>query len=177
MKRIVIAGTAGSGKSALARRLGAQLRLPVIHLDALNWEPGWKPVGTETLRSRLTAAISGDAWITDGNYAAVTFDLRLPRADLFIWVERPMLQCMGRVLRRALKSHFHTKEDLACGCKERFDGRFFQRIRYIANFERTNRPRIEAMRMKYGPNVPVTILRGDAAISAFLENHAPSGGA
>lgn len=168
VRRIVIVGTAGCGKSTLARRLGERLGIPVIHLDALNWEPGWKALPIDAFRSRLREAISGDAWITDGNYAVHTFDLRLPRADLMIWVERPRWQCMWRVIQRAIKGHFSAKEDLAEGCKERLDWRFWDRLRYIARFDRVNRPRIEAVRMAHGPDVPVIALRGDREISAFL---------
>lgn len=168
MKRIVILGNAGSGKSTLARRLGERLQLPVFHLDALNWGPGWQPVPIETLRSHIRAAVACNEWVTDGNYAACTFDLRLPVADAVIWVERPRLHCLWRVLRRAVRSHFSAEEDLAQDCKERFDGRFLDRLRFIARFDRVNRPRIEAARLQYGPDVPVVILRGDAQISGFL---------
>ncbi|MEO7144154.1 MAG: AAA family ATPase [Bryobacteraceae bacterium] len=168
MRRIVILGSAGSGKSMLARRQGERLSLPVVHLDALYWEPGWKALAIETFRSRLIAAISGDAWITDGNYAVHTFDLRMPRADLVIWVERPLLHCLWRVFRRAIGSHFSADEDLANGCKERIDRRFLRRLRFIASFNRVNRPRIHAARMAHGPNVPVIVLRGDPGTSAFL---------
>lgn len=168
MRRIVIVGNAGSGKSTFARRLGERLQLPVIHLDAIAWEPGWQQVSTEILRSRLTAALSGDAWVTDGNYAVVTFDLRLPRADLLIWVDRPRIQCLWRVIRRAVHSHFRADQNLAAGCTERFDRRFLDRLRFIVNFDRINRPRIETERMRHGPHVPVVVLRGDAAISRFL---------
>ena len=67
MRRIVILGNAGSGKSTPARRLGDRAGLPVLHLDALAWNPGWQPASTEVLRRRLSAAISGEARITDGN--------------------------------------------------------------------------------------------------------------
>ena len=172
MRRIVILGCAGSGKSVLAKRLGERLGVPVVHLDALNWEPGWQEVGTEIFRARLAQAISGDAWITDGNYAVHSFDLRMPRADLVIWVERPLAQCFLRVWKRALKSYANANEDLAAQCKERFDRRFVRRLQFIANFNRINRPRIERLRLSHGPDVPVIVLRGDSEISEFLRKTA-----
>jgi adenylate kinase family enzyme len=165
-------GTAGSGKSTLARRIGERLHLPVIHLDALNWQPGWRVLTREELRSQLAAALAGDGWITDGNYALLTFDLRLPRADLVIWVEQPMAKCLWRVIQRAILSQFREHERLAPGCKE--DAlRLWSRIRFIVNFNRVNRPRIQAALKKYGPGVPVTVLRGDRDIASFL-NTLPS---
>jgi adenylate kinase family enzyme len=169
MRRIVILGTAGSGKSTFARKLGERLGIPVVHLDALRWEPGWKALTMEAFRSRLAEAIRGDAWITDGNYAIATFDLRMPRADLVIWVERPRLQCAWRVMKRAIKTQFSSKERLADGCKENI-GQLWDRLRFIARFNRVNRPRIEAALLTHGPNVPVIVLRGDDEISAFLSN-------
>jgi adenylate kinase family enzyme len=168
MERIVILGPAGSGKSTLARSVGERLGAPVVHLDALYWEPGWKALPIETFRSRLTEAISGDTWITDGNYAIHTFDLRMPRADLVIWVERPLLHCIWRVFRRAISGYLSTDENLADGCKEKFDRRFLDRLRFITNFNRVNRPRIDAERTSHGSNVPVIVLRGDREISAFV---------
>ncbi len=132
------------------------------------WTPGWNGLTTEAFRSCLSEAISGDTWITDGNYALYTFDLRMPRADLVIWVERPVLHCVWRVVKRAIGSYFSSDEDLAEGCKEHFDRRFLHRLLFIAKFNRVNRPRIESARMIHGPNVPVIVLRGDQGISAFL---------
>lgn len=168
MKRILILGNAGTGKSTLARRLGERLGVPVIHLDALNWQPAWQALPLDVFRARLAEAIAGEGWITDGNYALLTFDLRLPRADLVIWVERPLPHCIWRVFARAFKSYFSAKEHLAIGCPERLDRRFWDRLRYILNFNRINRPRIQTALREHGPNVPVIHLRGDRQIAAFL---------
>lgn len=66
-KRIVILGNAGSGKSSLARQLGEQLALPVVHLDTLFWGPNWtKPVASEfRARVRVSEAVSGSHWICE----------------------------------------------------------------------------------------------------------------
>jgi hypothetical protein len=118
----------------------------------------------------LQEAISGDAWITDGNYALLTFDLRLPRTDMVIWVERRVAGCIFRVVRRAIGSYFRKDEHLAAGCPERFDRRFRDRLRFIWNFNRINRPRIQQALKAYGPAVPVITLCGDRQIAAFLES-------
>ena len=42
MKKIVILGCAGCGKSTLAKKLGSQLNIPVLHLDTIYWKANWK---------------------------------------------------------------------------------------------------------------------------------------
>jgi adenylate kinase family enzyme len=167
-RRIVLLGCAGTGKSSFARLLGQKLQIPVIHLDALAWRPGWQALTTEELRARLTASISGPAWITDGNYAAVTFDLRLPRADLVIWLEKPVWRCLVNVCKRAAKSYLRPDEHLAYGCEEKFDRRFLDRLKFILHFNRVNRPRIESLRVTLAPQVPVVRLNNDSEIASFL---------
>jgi adenylate kinase family enzyme len=101
MQRIVILGNAGSGKSTFARKVGERLHLPVVHLDKLFWEPGWSKPNCEVFRGRVNEAISQKAWICEGNYHRQTFDLRLPRADLIIWLNTPRVTCLRRVALRS----------------------------------------------------------------------------
>jgi adenylate kinase family enzyme len=62
--RIVVVGTSGSGKTTLARALAAQLALPYIELDAVNWQAGWRDLSRtdpdEFIR-RVAVAIAGDS--------------------------------------------------------------------------------------------------------------------
>src|SRR5215470_9991697 len=76
-KRIVILGPCGAGKSTLARRIGERLDLPVVHLDTLNWNPGWVQTDVTKFREQVAEAVKGDAWVMDGNYTGSHLDLRL----------------------------------------------------------------------------------------------------
>ncbi|AJO78336.1 AAA family ATPase [Pseudomonas sp. MRSN 12121] len=168
MQRIVILGNAGSGKSTLARALGERLNLPVVHLDRLFWEPGWVEPDAEQFRTRVRAAISSPAWICEGNYARRTFDLRLPRADLVIWLDTPRLTCFTRVILRSLMNR--PRPDLPAGCREKLDRKFLTFLDFVWTFDRGYRPGIEAVRLAVAPQIPTLHLRGAQEIAAFLDN-------
>ena len=167
MQRIVILGNAGSGKSTLARALGMRLGLPVVHLDTLFWEPDWVEPDAEQFRVRVSEAIAPAAWICEGNYARRTFDLRLPRADLIIWLDTPRLTCFTRVIIRSVMNR--PRPDLAAGCTEKIDRAFLTFLNFVWGFDRGYRPGIEAVRLAIAPQVPTVHLRGARQIAAFLD--------
>ena len=156
MSRIIILGCAGSGKTTLARRLGECTRAPVICLDAL-WQSLGKEKDISTFRALTKQAHAGDTWISDGNFAQATFDIRLPRATLVIWLECSKLCCAWRAIVRVFKPGEHHQ-----ACK------LMEVLRFIWNFDRVNRPRIEAFRLSHGPSVPVRKLMGGPEVAAFL---------
>jgi adenylate kinase family enzyme len=164
MRRIVILGCSGAGKSTFARALGAKLGLPVVHLDALFWRPGWTEPEPGEFRAAVEAAVAGEAWITEGNFVSRTFDLRLPRADTVIFIHQPRWLCAFRILWR-VATFFHrgSRPDLAEGCPEKFDWTFFL---WTWNFEKQSQPRILEMAALYP--TPITHLRGDAGMARFL---------
>ncbi|WDH25566.1 AAA family ATPase [Pseudomonas chlororaphis] len=168
MQRIVILGNAGSGKSTLARALGKRRNLPVVHLDTLFWEPGWVEPDAEQFRERVRAALAPAAWVCEGNYARRTFDLRLPRADLIIWLDTPRLTCFTRVIIRSVMNR--PRPDLATGCTEKLDRAFLTFLRFVWTFDRDYRPGIEAVRLAIGPQIPTLHLRGSRQIAAFLDS-------
>ncbi|MGY2257670.1 AAA family ATPase [Pseudomonas sp. SDO55104_S430] len=168
MQRIVILGNAGSGKSTMARILGERLGLPVVHLDTLFWEPGWVEPDAEQFRNRVGEAVAGGSWICEGNYARRTFDLRLPRADLIIWLDTPRLICLSRVIRRNVMNR--PRADLPAGCSEKINRVFMTFLKFVWSFDHGYRTGIEAVRKRTGPHVPTVHLRGRRQIAAFLES-------
>jgi adenylate kinase family enzyme len=163
MRRVVILGCSGAGKSTFARELGAKIGAPVVYLDALFWRPGWTEPTAAEFRAKVAAAVAGDAWVTDGNYVSRTYDLRLPRADAVIYLDQPRWLCLVRVFRRWLFAFGRTRPDMAEGCFENMNWDFFL---WTWNFERKSKPRILAEARKYP--TPVIILRGSAAMARFL---------
>jgi adenylate kinase family enzyme len=158
MARIVILGCAGSGKTTLARQLGERTGAPVICLDAL-WKPHWGERELPAFRTLMKQAHAGDQWISDGNFAQATFDIRLPRATLVIWLESSKPLCAWRAITRVFKRGEHHRIDT-----------LIKVLKFIWNFDRVNRPRIEAIRVSHGPGVPVRRLKGSRDIAAFLSS-------
>ena len=93
VERIIILGCAGSGKTTLARQLGKRTGMPVICLDTI-WQPHWNEKDVPAFRALMKNAHAGDEWISDGNFAVATFDSRLPRATLVVWLECSRLSCL-----------------------------------------------------------------------------------
>jgi len=154
--RIVILGCAGSGKTTLAKRLGELTGAPVICLDEV-WQPHWKEADVPTFRELIAQTHAGEMWISDGNFADATFDIRLPRATLILWLERSKLFCMWHAVARLLKrGEPHNAKKLA------------KVLAFIWNFDRVNRPRIELARMAHGPRVSICRLTNDREIENFL---------
>ncbi len=168
MQRIVILGNAGSGKSTLARALGRHVGVSVVHLDKLFWEPGWVEPDGEQFRARVAEALAGDAWVCEGNYARRTFDLRLPRADLVIWLDTPRLLCLYRVVMRSVLNR--PRPYIPEGCSEKLDRAFLAFLKYVWTYDHAYRPGIEARRLTVGPQVPTLHLRGKKQIAEFVDS-------
>jgi adenylate kinase family enzyme len=87
VKRIVVIGNGGGGKTTLARALGSRLGLPVLEVDRVQWWPGWERAPLEETVLELERWAAGDAWIIDGFGPLPVIDRRFDRADTIIHVD------------------------------------------------------------------------------------------
>ena len=164
MRRVLIVGNSGGGKSTLARRLGEQTGLPVIHLDVLFWKPGWVERDDAEFRASVQQALKAPTWITDGNFGS-TWDLRMPLADTIILIDQPRALCLFRAIWRRVTYRHGGRPDMAEGCDEAVDLKFYH---FIWTYDRKVRPRLEAALAAYGAHARVVRLRNDHEIAAFL---------
>ena len=172
IKRVLVLGAPGAGKSTFARALGVKIGAPVVHLDQLYWEPGWIIADSGAFRRRCREAAAAERWVSDGTYSN-TFDERIPHADRIYWFDRGRISCMIRVLRRIFASYGRVRSDMADGCPEKLDFAF---LRYVWFFNATRRPRIVAALEQFGVQDRTLIIRSDRDAQMILDAFTASGG-
>lgn len=164
MERVLIIGPGGAGKSTLALRLGAATGLPVVHLDAYFWQPGWVETPVELWRERVSRLAAQPRWIMDGNYGG-TLGQRLEACDTVIFLDSPRLLCLWRVFRRRMRYHRRTRPDMAGQCPERLTWAF---VRWIWDYPGRRRPGILRQLLALEERKRLLILRSSREVEAFL---------
>jgi len=136
MRRVLVIGCGGVGKSTLARRLGSRLDLAVTHLDHLYWRPGWTVAPKAEFHAAQEKVVAGEAWVIDGNYNS-SLHLRLPRADTVVFLDFPRRTSLRRVLVRTVRER--GQDTQAPGCPSKMDLEF---LAYIWTWRRARRDRL-----------------------------------
>lgn len=166
MKRILIIGCSGAGKTTLSIKLVQKLGIELISLDQNYWNAGWtKPSKIEWSR-RVGILMKKDRWIIDGNYGG-TLELRIKRADTVIFLNYSTVVCLTRVIKRTIRYYGKRRPEMASGCRERFNLEF---ILYVLNFKRLRVPIIVKMLDKFKKDKEVYVFRNDVEVDFFLRN-------
>lgn len=145
-KRIMIIGSAGSGKSTFARELTKITKLPLTHLDIHFWNDGWVQSPKDEFYAWQAELIKDDEWIIDGNYGG-SMELRLERVDTIINFKLSKLVCAASYLKRIVTGR--KRADMPKGCGEYLDWGF---LHYIWNFPKNSVVRNEE-KIKRHPHV------------------------
>src|SRR5918995_4860045 len=109
MRRVLIMGGQGSGKTTLARRVGAMLGAPVFEMDLVEFDLDTgreRPLDDKLDRVRAIAA--GDVWVTEGTMLGWT-DPLLRAADLVVWLDVPWAVAVWRMLVRHARAELSGK--------------------------------------------------------------------
>ena len=165
--RIMVVGCSGGGKTTLSRKIAERFALRYLSMDRdVYWLAGWQIRDPADQRALIFELCAADRWIMDGNNTA-SFDLRVPRADLVLWVRLPRWRCFWGIARRVAGSYGRVRVGMAEGCPERLPDRVF--LSYIWNFESRTAQRIIAGIDRHGPEVPVVVLRSHRAMERLLQ--------
>ena len=163
MRRVVVVGSGGSGKSTFSTELGRVTRLPVIHLDREYWRSGWEEPSKDEWNARVAELLARESWIMDGNFGG-TREMRMRAADTLIFLDLPRRVCLYRILKRTLKYYGRSRPDMTEGCSERLDLEF---ILWVWNYKSRSRKRLLAELESVGDK-HVIILKNQQQVSEFL---------
>lgn len=149
MRRVIVLGRGGAGKSVLARRLGARTGLPVVELDREFWQEGLRPRSRTEWTAVQVRFAAADEWILDGDLGPHdVLEGRLRRADTVVLLDYPLPLCAWRAVRRG---------------RERAD--FW---RWVWAYRRRYRPAILSTIARVAPHATLHVLPGPRAAERFL---------
>ncbi len=165
MKKVLIIGSGGAGKSTLARQLGEATGLPVIHLDAHYWHSGWVPTENAEWDRQIEEFLARPAWIMDGNYGR-TLPRRLAACDTVIFLDFPRLVCLWNLVKRRVQFARRPRTDLPEGCPEHLSLEF---LWWVLTYPSRRRPGILAQLARLPEGTRVHTLRNSRDVRAFIE--------
>ena len=165
-ERILVIGCSGAGKTTLSLKIAERFGLEYQSLDRdVLWLPEWRQRDKIEQREILRNLVSRNRWIMDGNGPS-TFDIRVPRADLVLWLRVPRHLSFLGLAHRVLKNYGVVRNAMADGCPERLPDKEF--LSYIWTFEQRMAPRIIAGVNQHGPETPIVIIRNRREAASLL---------
>lgn len=99
MKKVMVIGCPGSGKSTFSKKLHEITKLPLYHLDMMYWNPDRSKVPKEVFLLKLREVVEKETFIIDGNYES-TLELRMIHCDTIIFLDYEMDVCLEGILSR-----------------------------------------------------------------------------
>lgn len=161
MKKIVIIGCPGSGKSYFSKKLKEKLNIPLYHLDMI-WNKEDKTTLTrEEFVVKLQKIFNTESWIMDGNYQS-TLDLRISNSDTVILLDYPLDVCLN-----GATSRVGIKRDDMPWKEDKLDENFKQ---YIIKFSENNLPEIYTILEKYKDSKEIIIFKSRKEADNYLNN-------
>ena len=140
MKKVIVIGCPGSGKSTVARALHNKTGIPLYHLDMMYWNADKTTVEKSIFLERLSAVFEKNVWIIDGNYGS-TMELRMAACDTVIFLDYPLDVCLDGIRERRGKPRsdmpwIETEEDT-------------EFIEFIKNYNEQQKPKVLELLKKY----------------------------
>lgn len=166
MKRILIIGSSGAGKSTFAKRLHEATHIKLVHLDHLYWKPNWIEPSKDEWRKTVGQIAKDEEWIMDGNYSG-TLEMRIEPCDTVIFLDMPRVVCVYRILKRVAFYKKRNRPDMADGCDERFD---FSFLKWVWDYPNRSKPKVEALLAKHLSEKTIFHLKSNKDVESFFVN-------
>jgi hypothetical protein len=160
-RRVLIVGNRGSGKRLLAKIIGERFGLPLLVIEPETPNSIGTPEADD--RRRVIGERAKDAnWVMTADDAAA-FDLTVPRAEWFVWIDLPISTCLVRVIRQVILFR-RARRSGKPNPPQRVP-----RVRDVLNFPGDVTPRIMSTIDRERRNRTIFILRSKGEVSDFIK--------
>ena len=168
IKKIVVIGCAGSGKTYTALKLQEKLDIPVYHLDQYAWKPGWEKVEIDELRKEHKKLLEKDLWIIEGIYLKLLHD-RVEASEAVIFLDIPRAICLWNVVKRSVLSSGKVIKGNPEGCTIKiFSFKFIEFLKWIWNFNNKHRPKVLETLNTFKDTKKIYIFTSHQEVTEFL---------
>lgn len=113
MKKVLVTGNAGSGKSTTAKRIANMLDIRCYGLDNIVWKEGWQKTPPLERNKKIGKLTQKKTWVIDG----VDYEV-MRTADTIIFLDIPRRVCFKRVASRNWKYLLKSRPGLPANCPE-----------------------------------------------------------
>lgn len=161
MKRIIVIGSPGAGKSTFARKLREKTGLPLYYLDMIFHRPDRTTVTREEFDQRIRDILQTDNWIIDGNYQR-TLPLRFEACTDVFFLDFPLDQCL-----EGAEARIGTAREDMPWVEQEFDPEFRQ---YILDFPKDQLPRIYELIEQYRDSRQITVFQSRDEVDKWLKS-------
>lgn len=166
MKRIVIIGCPGSGKTTFTRKLAAKIKLPVIHLDFYYHQTKHDYCNNnEAWVAQVKKLVKQDSWIMDGNYNS-TIETRCKRADTIIFFDFPRRKSLYGVIKRHIHYRNKLREEMPNDWKEKANLEF---LIYVWKFRKHSRE-VPLKAIEYNPHADLVVFTNRRQADNYLNS-------
>ena len=159
VKKVIVLGCPGSGKSTFSRKLNSITRIPVIYLDMMFHRADKTTCSAEEFNHSLAKVMKQDKWILDGNYGR-TLQVRLEQCDTVFWLDYPLEICLQGIEARRGK----PRVDMPW-IETEFDEEFRQ---WIIDFPKNELPIIYELLDRYKSEKNIYVFHSRADIDDYL---------
>lgn len=115
IRRIAIIGNAGGGKTTISKKLGEFYKVPVTHVDSIQYREGWAYTPENICAQMLNEIADGDSWLIDGFGNRAVLERRLEIADTVIFVDFPLYRHYWWAAKRQFRSWRGSRSELPAG--------------------------------------------------------------